>query len=397
MIFLGCLFDRKNESIYLSKSKTGLSNAANTYQWNLIDGLNANLAKPISIINALPVGIWKRQYKDFILESRIWEYNGSVNHELGCINLPFIKQYQRYRKCLRLLRRSDDRSVLIYSAYLPFLKAVRKLDKKYNVTLIVTDLPEYYDLGKTSALTKIFRKLNNRAIYKCMERVDNFVLLTEQMEAPLRVGNRPYTIIEGICNPDSLISSAMTDQNEKIILYTGTLHRKYGIGNLLDAFEMISDPDYKLWICGGGDMKAQIQEMAQRDSRIQFFGYLPKSEIAELQKKATVLVNPRQNNEEYTKYSFPSKTMEYMMSGKPVIMYKLDGIPDEYDKYLSYVPDNSVAALRDTLVGICELSPEERASVGRTAQQFIANSKSAEKQAKKLLDMIQPTSHINEV
>ena len=38
-------------------------------------------------------------------------------------------------------------------------------------------------------------------------------------------------------------------------------------------------------------------------------------------------VNPRQNNEEFTKYSFPSKTMEYLASGVPVVAYKLDGIP----------------------------------------------------------------------
>ena len=36
--------------------------------------------------------------------------------------------------------------------------------------------------------------------------------------------------------------------------------------------------------------------------------------IVKEEKKSTLLVNPRFTNEEYTKYSFPSKNMEYMAS-----------------------------------------------------------------------------------
>mgnify|MGYP003303651866 CR=1 FL=1 len=43
-----------------------------------------------------------------------------------------------------------------------------------------------------------------------------------------------------------------------------------------------------------------------------FTGKIDRSQVLALQRSATVLVNPRRNNEEYTKYSFPSKTMEYL-------------------------------------------------------------------------------------
>ncbi len=390
MIFLGCLFERERENEYLKKSKCGISNAVNGYQWNLIDGLNKNLAKPVSIINALPVGIWKKQYSDLILKDRQWQYAGADNVEIGCVNLPLLKQHGRYRRCLKLLRKSEDKNILIYSPYLPFLKAISKLDKSYTVTLVVTDLPEFYDLGQVSALRKILRKLNNRSIYKCMARVDNFVLLTEEMKEPLRVGDRPYTVVEGICDPTLFddIAAPETKANEKIILYTGTLHKKFGIGNLLDAFRGISDPDYRLWICGGGDMKDEIVKAAETDSRIRFFGYVPKKTICEMQKQATVLVNPRPNNEAYTKYSFPSKTMEYMLSGKPVIMYKLDGIPHDYDNYLRYVPDDSVSSLRETIVSVCDLSEESRSHIGENARKFLIQNKNNRVQAKRILEMI---------
>ncbi len=386
MIFLGCLFNREKEEYYLQQSKTGLSNAANTFQWNLIEGLNTKLSEELNIINVLPVGIFPLQYKKLILKDIKWQFKGSNCSEIGCINVPIIKQYQRYKRCLKLLKKSDDKNIIIYSAYLPFLKAAYRLNKEYKVTVIITDLPEFYDLGKTSFVKKFLRKLNNKKVYKCLERVDKFVLLTEQMKEPLKVGKREYTVIEGICNgtaPELLEDSG----KEKIILYTGTLHKKFGIGNLLEAFSSIDSEKYRLWICGGGDMEEEIVSRAAKDSRIKFYGYLSKSDIGKLQQQSTVLVNPRQNEGEYTKYSFPSKTMEYMLSGKPVIMYKLDGIPNEYDEYLHLVSENTVDALKNKILEVCEQPYEQREAFGCKASEFVMKEKNSLIQAEKVIDI----------
>lgn len=388
MIFLGCFFDRKRENEYLSLSRAALSNAANTFQWNLIDGLCSELEKDLKLLNVLPVGTFPRQYKKITLGSHDWKYNSCDCFEIGCLNLPFIKQFLRYFKCKRAIEKTGDKNIIIYSTYLPFLKAVYKLNKSYNITLIVTDLPEYYDLGKTSFLKKILRKINNKRIYKYLGRIDSFILLTEAMKKPLKVGNRPYTIVEGICNAEEKIKQEISDKAEKIILYTGTLHEKFGIGNLLDAFSLIEDEDYRLWICGGGDMKDKIVKASEKDSRITFFGYVAKDEILELQQRATVLVNPRQNNESFTKYSFPSKTMEYMASGKPVVMYKLDGIPEEYDEFLFYPDSDSAKSLAESIINICEKTSEERFELGEKARNFVLKEKSGFKQAEKILDLI---------
>lgn len=396
MLFLGCLFEREKEEIYLQKSKCGISNAANGFQWSVIDGLNENLDENVSIINVLPVGVFGLQYKDFILKDRTWQYGNAQNYEIGGINLPFIKQHQRYKKCRKLLQTIGDKKILIYSTYLPFLKAVAKLDKSYEVSLIVTDLPEYYDLGKVHLLKKWLRKRNNKKIHKYLQRVDKFVLLTEQMKESLQVGNRPYTVVEGICNADAThlyeaeeAQTGAEPQEEKIILYTGTLHKKFGIGNLLQAFEYMDNPCYRLWICGSGDMKENINQLSQKDGRIKFFGYIPKKKIETLQRQASVLVNPRPNDEAFTKYSFPSKTMEYMLSGKPVVMFKLDGIPDEYDAYLNYVPSGTASAFAATLTAVCQDEDKVFTEKARRAREFVLAEKSAKVQARKILDLME--------
>ena len=158
--------------------------------------------------------------------------------------------------------------------------------------------------------------------------------------------------------------------------------------NLVNAFSQIEDPDYRLVICGIGDSEQAIKDAVKDDSRISFLGQLPRNEVIEWQKKATVLVNPRQNNEEFTKYSFPSKTMEYLSSGIPVVAYKLDGIPDEYDQYIQYVADDSIESLKKKLVEVCEMTREERQELGNIGRNFVLMKKNSTIQVRKICEMI---------
>ena len=65
------------------------------------------------------------------------------------------------------------------------------------------------------------------------------------------------------------------------------------------------------------------------------------------------------NSEEYTKYSFPSKIMEYVSTGKPTICYKLDGIPDEYDNILIFPMDNSIESLSQCIVDVSNYNEKQ--------------------------------------
>ena len=107
-----------------------------------------------------------------------------------------------------------------------------------------------------------------------------------------------------------------------------------------------------------------------------------------MQGEATVLINPRQNNGEYTKYSFPSKTIEYLASATPLIAYKLDGIPDEYDDYIEYVEGNSVDDLKNKIIDICEMDRDKLIIKGNKNRNFIINNKNARYQTKKILDIL---------
>lgn len=195
--------------------------------------------------------------------------------------------------------------------------------------------------------------------------------------------------MEGIANEKSTgLEYGVMDSGKKIILYTGTLHYQFGIGMLLQAFRLIEDNSYELWLCGAGDAEEEIKQLAELDKRVKFWGYLTKADIDKVQQQATVLINPRPNEGEYTKYSFPSKTMEYLMSGKPVIMYKLDGIPQEYNQYIHYIAENNPEKIAEKIKAVCEDSEENRVQFGERARRFILENKNSDIQAQKIMEFI---------
>ena len=248
----------------------------------------------------------------------------------------------------------------------------------------MADLPEFSAPAR-NLVRKIYRNAYNKKAKQSLDSFDGFVLLTDAMAERMEI-KVPYVVMEGIAGERKELP--VSEKNEKSVFYSGSMNIKYGIGVLLDAFAKIEDPDMKLILCGLGDAEELIKQRAENDPRIKFLGKVAHEKALELQQQATVLVNPRQNNEEFTKYSFPSKTMEYLASGTPVVAYKLDGIPDEYDQYINYAPDDSPETLASTIQRICEMSDNDRAEMGKRARNFVLEEKNNIKQTKRILDFI---------
>lgn len=383
MIFMGPFCPREREAEVMADTRIMGSGATNAFQQSILDGLLENLGSGFPVINALNVGTWPKYHRRFILPDRNWALSGAACHEVGCVNLPIIKQWTRFLGARRLVRGLRDEEVLLCTTYMPFLWALQSLDRSCRLTVIVPDLPEYADMHQVSVLRKGLRRIHNTLIHRYLRRADRFVLLTQQMADALAVGDRPYIVMEGICNV--CVLSDTPAARERAVLYTGRLNERYGIGLLLEAFSMLEDPAAELWICGTGEMEPRIRSAAQSDPRIRYFGFLPREKVQSLQRKASILVNPRQNTGEYTRYSFPSKTMEYLASGTPVLMYRLDGIPAEYDRYLHYVRGNRPEDLRDAMAGLLD---EDTSGQSQAAREFILKNKNPAAQTARILELM---------
>ena len=108
-----------------------------------------------------------------------------------------------------------------------------------------------------------------------------------------------------------------------------------------------------------------------------------------LQMAATLLVNPRPTGEEYVKYSFPSKTMEYMSTGTPVLTTVLPGMPKEYHPYVYLLEEETADAIAEKLGQIFAQPAEALFEKGMAAREFILKEKNNVKQAGKILAMLE--------
>ncbi len=400
ILFLGGLFPQEMLSEILRNSIGGVDNAANNLQWNLVSGLDKHLIKPISVVNSLYVGSYPRRYKKGLISTSDFAHSvGSKDVNVGFLNIPLVKHLSRALSVRPHLKKwvfnksNRPKVVIAYALTSVFVDAlcyIKKLCPQVVTVIVVPDLPQYMNTTTdVNLMYDLLVSLSVRHILKNVKKIDSFVLLTDHMADALCIRGKKYVVVEGIADAahnDAIECRPTT--SEINIVYTGTLNRKYGVVNLVEAFTRTINPKYRLVICGSGDSADVIANAAKKDSRILFRGQLPRPEIIKIQNSAYVLVNPRQNNEIFTKYSFPSKNLEYLSSGRPVIAYKLDGIPNEYDPFFHYVSDNTVDALSQKIVEVCSKPTIEINLVGEVARKWVLENKNTFVQTKKIIDMI---------
>ena len=165
------------------------------------------------------------------------------------------------------------------------------------------------------------------------------------------------------------------------------LNKKHRIEMLIKGF-MLTKNDFELWLFGSGDFEKEIKEYAKSDKRIKFFGRVNRDVVLEYEHRASLLVNIRDSKEEYTKFSFPSKTIEYMACGTPLLTTKLPGIPDEYYKYCYVLENETIDGLNKTLENILSIPHDELLDKGKAAMNYIFNNKIAEIQGNKIIEFL---------
>ena len=400
LLFIGGFFSTQLENEIILNSKSHIDYAANKLQWKFIQGLSSIKKTEINIISAPFVNSFPKGYKKIRFNKKPIEKKDNIEiHYVNFCNLwgyrNICRKYAINRKICKLHVNEID-VVFLYSAHTPIVQAAKKIKKTNSLThicLILPDLPEFVNRNrKKNFLYKVFKKIDIKIFKKNIKYIDSFVLLTENMSNYLNIKDKPFVVIEGMINPEEIVIKGDKSDDysqKKDVVYTGNLVATNGILNLLEAFHQIEDQNLNLVICGKGETENKIKEYTEIDKRIHFLGQVKNEEVLEIQRNALVLVNPRQNIGEYTKYSFPSKNMEYLLSGNPVIAYKLDGIPDEYDEYFFYPEDNSIEALRNKIIEVSKLSPEERQKIGEKCRNFVLENKNPYVSAQKIMNMIQ--------
>lgn len=322
-----------------------------------------------------------------------WQHKSSAHDvTIKSINNSLISLITKKKYILNAISQLYDINkydfVISYLVHQPYLSSLAFLKKKYpniKTILICPDLPNMMDMSLNNKKIKsVLKKIDLYRINKLYSFIDGYVLFTECMKEKIPVKNKNYTVIEGIASLDDL--DIKTEKKNRAIMHAGTLHKNIGIENIIEALCLIPESKMELWFFGDGELKEYILKKAKLDKRIKYFGFIEREKLFDFEKKATALINARDSKDEYTKYSFPSKTFEYMYSGTPYITTWLDGMPLEYKEYFILLKDNSPKEIAKAILDVESGNYDESISI--KAQQFVKKEKSGFKQAEKLINLM---------
>lgn len=365
-------------------------------QKNIIKGIEESTGNIIHSINGFMMNTYPK-CPELITKKMRWSHReGAEDISVSSLNIPYLDFLVRNhlmvlegKKWAKKHMNDEKIQLIVYAASQPYIEtalAIKKIIPKANICLIMPDLPLYMELGgsklKRTIKLAMWGKLK-RLIYSC----DNYIFFTKYMADYLKLKNRRWMIMEGSVDLSEIENtiSESTSSNQIIVMYSGAIDMKYGIPELLNAFHKIDSSRYQLWLTGKGNAESLVHEIEKIDDRIKFWGFLSsRKEMLALQKKATMFVNTRMPTEVASAYCFPSKIFDYLLSGKPVLSFKIPGIPDEYFDYLIEIKSISIDSIKDSIIRIGNMTESERQYIGNLGKEFILREKNCIKQGMRI-------------
>ncbi|MCX5831445.1 MAG: glycosyltransferase [Deltaproteobacteria bacterium] len=371
--------------------------SGNKLQINFLNALRKASGVSPTIVSFLPIGMFTKSRKLFVRSGPLSFNNGLRGRLIPFINVLFLKQLTIGLVSLLILmnwhwqNRRTRRLVLVYNVYLPMSLPVLLATKLSGgkAVAFVADFPHNLSFN-FQGWKGMLQRINLWLESLSLAHFTGIIPLTQSVGEDFAPG-RPMMVMEGGVDPDDVGAKSHpveVPSAERICLFSGTLNEINGIDLLLRAFRLIPDPNFRLWIFGKGPLEAEVRAATQQDDRIVYRDFLPNAEVLRYQRQATVLLNARPTNQLITRYTFPSKLIEYMLSGRPVITTALSGIPKDYFDFIYVLFDETPEGLSRLLIDVCAKPAFELYELGGRAQEFILQTKNWSIQGRRVYEFI---------
>lgn len=387
VLFIGGFKYPGNERYYNMYKDSFFS--SDPLQQSIINGLADNGCELI-ILN-LP--FFPKNKSGFSVLREEHSFEGKRIIDVGFKRVNVCEHFSKLYNLKKEIKRIKNVDVaLIYSPYFVFLGCLNLLKHlKIKTVCIVPDMPKFSGIYvKRSLRSKLSSFYRQNFFERKIRKVDGFVFLTKHMNASLNKKGVPYCVVEGIANSKFNYTGNQSSSHNRVVLYSGSLQYKYGLRELINIAKDYSNPNYncEFHFYGRGEAESEIMSLSETNRNIKYFGCADRKNLHIAQQNAFVLINPRRGNDEFTKFSFPSKNLEYLLAARPVICYKLDGIPDEYDSVFIYPDGDSEYYLKKKVDEVLSISDEKAKDIGLRGKEFAIKEKNERVQTKKILDLL---------
>lgn len=229
---------------------------------------------------------------------------------------------------------SNDFVIVTDTLRLNLLRAAKKIAKKYKVQIVgmLTDNPMNLSNGNTFV---------KQYLMKLGSSLDGYLALTDGLVSAYNK-HLPSYVFEGLVTEEN---EGKKDPIFNYFYFGGALFERYGVKTMVEAFHKSSLKN-KLVIAGSGPLEKWIEEMAEKDYRILYLSQLNKDKNIGYLRNSIANINPRPLDPDLDKESVPSKLLEYLSIGTPVISTKYPKLYGLFKDDVTWIDGNDVESMR---------------------------------------------------
>lgn len=289
-------------------------------------------------------------------------------------------------------QRGRPRAVLLYNVTVP-PGIVSVLAGRLTGTRVVAVVADVQVPGSGFYADTLLRRLEYRLQTRTLPLLDGMIVLTRRMQADF-APRSPWMLMEGGVPEEAVAGPALPapagDADAPVVfMYSGTLTELKGLPLLLAGFERARGAHLRLWIAGGGPLQPEVEAAAARDPRIRFWGMLPHADVMRVYEDVDVFVNPHSVRHVTARYLFPSKLLEYLAMGRPVITTcSTPEVREEYGDVAFVMDGDEPAELAMLFERVGGMTPAERRDCGALCRARVAERKTWPRQGRRMLDFI---------
>ena len=283
-----------------------------------------------------------------------WHYLEIKRHKVA----RFLSAKRQAKKLLSKMNLKD--CIILTDTLNPYiLNSSTSLAKKYNLPIIgiCNNTPSgIHNTGKSYT----------QFLLSMADDLSGYIAMTSGLNDLYNERSRASLILEGV--NESKYKEFDTKKYGKYIFYNGSLEEKYGVYDLIKAFNELNREDLKLVITGYHNFEeSKFSSAIMGNPNIIHLGMLDADKILSLENGALMNVNPCPYTEDFDRYLIPVNMLDYLASNTITVSVKNNRLQKYFDEDCIWVNSSDEEDLVNGMKKALDMKKDEKNKIVKKA------------------------------
>ena len=252
----------------------------------------------------------------------------------------------------------EDNDILL--GYLYATNKIKKLAeiKKYNLPIIGVCNYTPSSIHNTGASY-------TKYVIGLADDLSGYITLTSGLNELYNKQNRADLTIEGVL--ENKFKSIDTKEFGKYIFFYGDLSEKYGVYELIDAFNELNKEDINLVLAGYHANNEKLNKIASENQRIKYLKMISSDYALSLMNDSVLNIDPRPYSEDFDRYIIPNIVLDYLNSNSLTLSVKNRKLQSYFNDDALWINTGEKEDLIEGINNALEMSKEKREAIIKKA------------------------------